>query len=295
MPEYAHVVAPIIVVLMMMVVGLELTLADLRHELRRPRVIGCAFVVQLTLLPAFTYALGRALELPVAVVVGMAVLAACPAGGISNAFVQAARGNLPLSVSMTGLGAVAAPLTVPILLAIGLGAGMGIGGQAPLGAVRIAGLAFQLTFAIIAPIALGMAVRHLRPAWAERNRRRLSGLATAGIVAFVAASLATNFDDVVAALSNAMLPGLLWTLGAATFGLALGWLLGLAARDLLTLVIEFVNRNLGIALVVAMGFPDPGAIYMFPTAVIAFGYPGSLLAGVWFRRRPPRRAVAPVP
>lgn len=295
MPEYANVVAPIIVILMMMVVGLELTLAELRHELRRPRVIGWTLAVELTLLPAFTYALGRALELPVAVAVGMAVLAACPAGGISNAFVQAARANLPLSVSLTGLGAITAPLTVPILLGIGLGAGMGIRDQVSLGQVPVAGLALPLTFAILVPIALGMTLRHFRPEWTERNRRRLSGLAMGGIVAFVAASFATNFDDVIAALSNAMLPALLWTLGAAAFGLGLGALLRLSARDRLTLVLELVNRNLGIALVVAMGFPDPGAIYMFPTAVIAFGYPGSLLAGAWFRRQPPRETVVASP
>jgi len=295
MPEYASIVAPLIVVLMMMVVGLELQVSDLRHELRRPGVIGFALAVELTLLPALSYALGRALDLPLPVAVGMAVLAACPAGGISNAFVQAARGNLPLSVSLTGLGAIAAPVTVPVLLGIGLGIGMGIAESESVGRVPIGRLALQLTFAVLVPIAIGMTVRHFQPAWAERNRPRLSGLAMLGIVAFVAASFTTNYDDVRRALTNAMLPGLLWTLGAAALGLGLGVLLKLDARDRLTLVLEFVNRHLGIALVITMEFPEPGAVYTFPTAVIAFGYPASLLAGLWFRRRSPQQAAVLAP
>ena len=285
MPPFLQVIAPIIVIVMMVVVGLELSLDDLRHELRRPWVLGWGIAVQLVLLPAATLALGRALELPTAVAVGMAVLAACPAGGISNAFVQVARGNLALSVSLTAVGAIAAPLTVPLLLSLCLPLALGTADDEQSGGVSILWLAVQLSFATFVPIGAGMAIRHFRSQWAERNRRRLSALAMLGLVTFIAVSIASNSEVLVTALSSSVVPAAIWTGGAVLLGIALSVALRLDARDALTLVIELANRNLGIALMIATGFSDPASVFMFPIAVIAFTYPGSMLASVWLRWR----------
>ena len=110
---------PLVVMMMMLVVGLQLTLEDFRRIrlCRKPVLIATAG--QLVVLPGIAAGLAWAFEPAPHIVAGMVLVAACPGGAISNYYVYLARADVALSVTLTAVSTVLAFVTLPLLAALG--------------------------------------------------------------------------------------------------------------------------------------------------------------------------------
>jgi len=110
---------PVVVIMMMFVVGMELSLEDFRrvHGYPKPVLVGTAG--QLIILPLIAVLLTLVLDPPRHIVAGMVLVAACPAGAISNFYVYLARANVALSVTLTAVTTILAFVTLPVLTALG--------------------------------------------------------------------------------------------------------------------------------------------------------------------------------
>src|SRR5262245_3395424 len=113
--QIVDVAVPVIVFLTMTAVGLDLSPAEFRRVRERPLVVAAGWIGPLILLPPIAVGLVRFLDLPEKIAAGLLLIAACPVGGISNAYSYLARASTALSVTLTSISCLAAPVTMPLL------------------------------------------------------------------------------------------------------------------------------------------------------------------------------------
>lgn len=117
-PNAFHWAAPHITLLLGIVMfgmGLTLKLSDFREVFRRPKDVFAGLLFQFTLMPLVALALAKIFQLPPELAVGVILVGTCPGGTSSNVMTYLAKGDVALSVSMTMVSTVAAPLLTPLL------------------------------------------------------------------------------------------------------------------------------------------------------------------------------------
>ncbi len=243
-----NVIVPVLVVFLMFVVGLGLTPDDLRRALERPALVAALTIAQALLLPVVAVGVARALSLPEPLAFGLVLAAACPAGTGSNAYTLLVGGNVALSVTLTAASNAAAFLTLPVGFMVGMSLLAGEGSWVTVPAGR---LLSEIALVILAPAALGLAVRRRFPAvWTRAGvaLERLCLTAIFSIVGLIVADQAEFLRDTW--------PGALGAAAAFTAcGLGLGAVASLAvpdARDRLAILVEFPVRNQGLATLLAL-------------------------------------------
>ena len=193
---------PALVWLLMLVVGLDLTLEDFRRVLRYPRAVTVATLGQLLLLPACAALLIWVQGPEPWVVAGMVLLAASPGGAISNLYSFLGRGNVALSVTLTGISTILALGTMPALTTAGLTLFLKESHQVttPMGP-----MVAQLVLMMLLPLGLGMALRLSRPTLVAAAHRPLRALSLVALGCLVALILVDQRQGLAAAL-GAVLP-----------------------------------------------------------------------------------------
>lgn len=279
-----QLVGPIALFLLMLLVGLELTLADFRRVFRTPRAVVGGTLGQWILLPLMTWALVSALDLSPVYGAGAILLAVSPGAGMSNIATSFARANVALSVSLTAMASAFAVVTLPLLSASGMRLFLG---DADGVHVPVGHLMRDLFASLLMPIAIGMWLRSRNPERVDRLVPRIQRLVflAIGILTGIAIGLSpSETPDAFDGAGMAALGAGLWTLCAGT----IGWLLGTALRlpddDRFTFAIEFSARNLAVAAIVAMAGLERVDLTLFSMLYGAIGYP-MIIGAVLIRRR----------
>ena len=118
--EIVTKIAPIILALIMLGLGLGLKVEDFTRVLKSPKDFFLGFVSQLIILPLVAYLLIIILKTPTELAIGVMILAAAPGGVTSNVLTSFAKGNIALSISLTAINSILCVVTVPLILMISL-------------------------------------------------------------------------------------------------------------------------------------------------------------------------------
>lgn len=116
--QYEYWVAAFQLTLAMLGMGATLRLDDFIDVFREPLAVSLGIAIQLLCVPLVAYLLVGYVSLEAGVAIGIGLIAAIPGGTTSNIFTYLARGNVPLSISITGVTTIACLLTTPFILGI---------------------------------------------------------------------------------------------------------------------------------------------------------------------------------
>lgn len=116
--EYEYWFAAFQLVLAMFGMGATLTIGDFKDVLREPRAVSFGTLIQLALVPLVAYLFISVSSIAGGAAIGIALIASIPGGTTSNIFTYMARGNIPLSISITGITTLACLITTPLILGI---------------------------------------------------------------------------------------------------------------------------------------------------------------------------------
>ncbi|HEX9165345.1 MAG TPA: bile acid:sodium symporter family protein [Gemmatimonadales bacterium] len=278
----------VVLALVMFGIALDLRGDDFRRVLRMPRAFVLGFVSQYLVFPALSFLLILALRPPASFALGLLLVASLPAGNMSNFLTHLARGNTPLSISMTALSTVSAPIATPLVFA--LWAPHVPGAEGLMHSIQLDPLALLGTMLLVLalPLAAGMLVRARRPGFADRWLRPLRRLSLVFFVVFVVGAVGANIGtlrDVLRQIAPAiMAQNALALLG----GYGVAWIgqLGEADRRAIGMEIAIRNAGLGLALVLTF-FEGLGGMAL---ATAWYGAWDLITGGVlaqWWARRPP--------
>lgn len=252
--------------------GVLLKPGDFKVLLLKPWLVMLGFCMQFVLMPALAFILVRLFDVPPALAVGVILLGCCPGGTASNVICYLAKGDVALSVCVTGLTNLAAPMVTPTLLLILLGE-----------SVEIAFWPMVATImkVVLFPIVLGMLLAHFQQKRVETFAVAMPAVSVVGIVLLVAAILGQNRE----ALMHMGFLMVVVVMAHNILGLASGyWLaraLGLPLHQARTLGIEVGMQNSGLSVVLATRFFDPAAAVAGALFTIWHNVSGALLVGLF--------------
>ena len=105
----------ILLMVVMLGMGLTLKAQDFLMVFRRPRdiLIGC--LAQFTIMPVLAFVLSRIFGLETGLMTGVILVGTCPGGTASNVITYLSEGDVALSVGMTSVNTLLAPLLTPII------------------------------------------------------------------------------------------------------------------------------------------------------------------------------------
>ncbi len=114
--EIVTKIAPIILALIMLGLGLGLKIDDFTKILKTPKDFFVGFFSQLIILPLVAYLLIIILKVPPEIAIGVMIIAAAPGGVTSNILTKFANGDVALSISLTAVISLISIITVPLII-----------------------------------------------------------------------------------------------------------------------------------------------------------------------------------
>src|SRR5690606_21551841 len=119
LPEQFVWIAPYISILLGIVMfgmGMTLTVQDFGEIFRQPKSVLIGVLSQFIVMPLLAYALAKGLNLPPEIAIGVILVGACPGGTASNVMTFLAKGNTALSVAITSVSTLLAPILTPAII-----------------------------------------------------------------------------------------------------------------------------------------------------------------------------------
>ncbi|MDP5292221.1 bile acid:sodium symporter [Oceanimonas sp. CHS3-5] len=279
-----NLLLPFMLALMTLVMGMTLEATHFTRLLRRPRPLLLGLALQWLLLPLLAWGLIWLLALPPLVAAALVLITAAPGGATSNLFSFLADGDTALSVSLTALVGLLAPLWMPVVVMLQLG---WLGQHNASLALPLGPAMAQLALICIVPVLVGMAVRRRWCAWAKRHQPRLKRTVSLMFLLLLLVLVARHREDLPSLFSLAALAMLLLCTTALTAGYGLARLAGCTETGCRSLAFETGIQNAAIAIVVAYTQLNSGELALMALLYgIVMNIPALLLLG-WFRSRQP--------
>lgn len=285
MQAFVDIAIPAIAFLLLTAVGLDLTAVDFSRVRSRPAILVAGVIGPLITLPMLAVSLVWLLVPGPETRAGLLLIAACPIGGISNAYTSWARASTALSVSLTAISCLAAVVTIPILTSLFESLlGITLGFRAPAGT-----LLAQLFVMLALPVAIGIAARHRWPDQARRRRPIIQGVGLVALALLVVIVTIAQVDSFASRLAEMVRIAVLFVAGAFGTGWIAGLVLGAGRRDQFALAMEFATRNMAVATAIAVTILGRVDLAVFGTTYLMVELPMALAASTAFRRAGPAR------
>ena len=218
--------------------GLTLNLQDFKIVFSRPKdvMIGC--LAQFTVMPLLAWGLARVFQLDEALALGVVLVGCCPGGTASNVITYLAKGDLALSVGMTGVSTLLAPFMTPFLTWALAGKSVN---------VDVVGMLLSILWVVILPIVVGLVVKWIWPKFTEQATDYLPAFSSVAIAFIVSIVIAANANKLMAGGLMIVMVVILHNLCGLSLGYLIGQLLGLSAPKRRAISIEVGMQNSGLA------------------------------------------------
>ena len=247
--------------LMIIMFGMGMTLKPESFILifKRPKDILCGVFAQYTIMPLLAFALSRLFGLDAALTAGVILVGTCPGGTASNVITYFAKGDIALSVSMTSVNTLLAPILTPLVTYLLLNTTV---------EVNMTNMLLAIVNVILIPIVLGFILNRFFASATQKMADLLPIISVVAICMIIATVVAHNAEKIYTCgflvLSVVVLHNLLGYL----CGFTLGKLLKMEPAKVKAFSIEIGMQNSGLATSLASTtFPMltlatvPGAIF----------------------------------
>lgn len=266
--------------LMVVMFGMGLTLkpSDFAVVFKHPKdiIIGC--LSQFTIMPLLAFGLGKMFGLETGLLAGVILVGTCPGGTSSNVITYLSKGDVALSVGMTGVNTLLAPVLTPAITYLLLKTSVH---------VDVLSMFLSIMKVVIVPIVLGFVINHFFGKYTTKASEALPLISVAAIALIVASVVSHNAQKILETGAVVFAVVVLHNVLGYLAGFLLGILLKLPLSKRKALSVEIGMQNSGLATSLAgTAFPDlsmatvPGAIFS-----VWHNISGAILASVLRRMK----------
>ncbi|WP_079526374.1 bile acid:sodium symporter family protein [Halobacillus hunanensis] len=163
--------------------GLTLSKQDFQEVFRRPKDVAIGVAAQFTVMPLLAFLLVTILPVSPEVAVGVILVGCCPGGTSSNVMTYLSKGDTALSVSITSVSTLLAPLLTPVLVLLFASQWLPVSAGA---------LFMSIVKIVLVPILLGLGVKALLGNKVQTGVKALPLVSVTAIVAIVAAVISDS-------------------------------------------------------------------------------------------------------
>ncbi len=256
--------------------GLTLKTRDFLLVFSRPKEIFIGTIAQFLLMPLISYALARGFHLEEALFIGFIIVGVCPGGTASNVMTYLARGDVALSVTITSVNTLLAPILTPALAFFLLRKTVD---------VPFLTMFFSVLNMVLVPVLAGLLINHFLGKRLDKLIRFFPWISIIATGMIIASVVSHNTDNIFLYGKTVFIVVILQNI----LGFLSGWIVAKIFRfsppKSRALTIEIGMQNSGLATVLAgNSFPNlgmatvPGALFS-----VWHNIAGAILAGL-FRR-----------
>lgn len=242
--------------------GLTLKPSDFKPVVMHPKDILIGELAQFVVMPGAAWALCKILNLPSELALGVILVGCCPGGTASNVICYLAKGDIALSVAMTGVSTLLAPIVTPALVLLLAGKQVD---------VDVLAMFMSIVQVVILPIVLGFIVNYFLGKLTERITPILPMVSTIAISLIIGIVVSHNAQNILSCSLIVAVVVILHNALGLSLGYLIGHILGIDSKKRTAIAIEVGMQNSGLATSLAASH-----FAMFPMATV----PGAIFS-VW--------------
>lgn len=259
--------------------GTELSIKEFLAVVKKPRGILIGIICHYTIMPLLGFTLASIFSFPKEIAAGIILVGCCPSGLASNVMSFLARANLALSISVTAVSTLLAPLLTPMLMRL-------LGGEFI--DIQFWPMVWDIVKIVILPILAGLIFHY-----AVRGRfsiidKAMPVISMAGIALIIVVITATGRESLLQVGLKLILVTFIQNITGYTLGYWSARLFKLSEKDCRTVSLEVGMQNSGLASGLALTLGKLATVGLAPAVFgPTMNITGSTLANWWHRKPSP--------
>jgi len=264
--EIVTKIAPIILALIMLGLGLGLKVEDFTRVFKNPKDFIVGFISQLIILPIVAYLLIIILKTPPEIAIGVMIIAAAPGGVTTNILTKFADGDVALSISLTAVISLISIITVPFIIFTSADL-FGITNIST--NISMIGIALKMVLVVTIPVILGMLIRKFAENFIAPKVEIFNKLNIIFFIIFFIAAFYEERENIISFIAQAGLITLILNISMMiiAYYLAKNFASGIKQRKCIALECGLQNGTLAIFVSTQIFGSD--IIYAIPTGAYA--------------------------
>ncbi|MBN2406186.1 MAG: bile acid:sodium symporter family protein [Elusimicrobia bacterium] len=262
--------------LTMLGIGAVLDFEDFRPVVKKPHLVLLGTVTQFGIMPLAGYLIGKALNLPAPLLIGMVMAGSVPGAMASNVISYLAKADVAYSIALTSTSTLLSPLLTPAFVYL-------FAHQVV--EVKFWAMVVSIIEMVILPLAAGFFIKNLFKNAVTKIRAFFPAFSTLFIAFICGLVIALNRDYVLKISLVIFFAIFLHNLAGLFGGYGMGGIYGFDRRRRRTLAIEVGMQNAGMGAVLALKhFSSQTALVsaLFATWCVITA---SILAEVWAKKQ----------
>ena len=257
--------------------GMWLTIdpKDFKIVFQSPRSVIIGVILQYTIMPLTAFLIAKLFHLPPEVAIGVILVGCCPGGTSSNVMSYLANANVALSVAITSVSTLLAPLLTPALIYLFAHEWL---------QVSFISMFWSVVQVILIPIIIGFVLQKLFKTFADKTATALPIVSVVAISLILASVVGSSKAQILATGLLIFAVVILHNLIGYILGYTFAKILKLDRPDKKAVSIEVGMQNSGLAVSLATVHFNP--LSAVPGAVFSLihNITGPILAKYWNKR-----------
>ena len=264
--EVVTKIAPIILALIMLGLGLGLKIEDFTRVLKTPKDFFVGFFSQLIILPLVAYLLIIILKTPPEIAIGVMIIAAAPGGVTSNILTKFANGDVALSITLTAIISLISIITVPLIIFTSADL-FGITNISQ--NISMTGIALKMFLVVTVPVILGMIIRKFAENFVNSKIQIFDKLNIVLFIIFFLAAFYEERENFIDFLMQAGFITLILNITMMIVAYYLGKTFASGIKQQKCIALECGLQNGTLAIFVSTQIFGTDIVYITPTAAYA--------------------------
>ncbi len=264
--EVVTKIAPIILALIMLGLGLGLKPEDFGRVLKTPKDFIVGFISQLIILPIVAYILILIFRAPPEIAIGVMIIAAAPGGVTSNIMTKFADGDVALSISLTAVISLLSIITVPLIIFTSADF---LGIKEISENISMTGIALKMFLVVTVPVILGMIIRKFAENFIASKVGIFNKLNIVLFVIFFFAAFYEEKENLVSFIMQAGLITLILNVSMMVIAYYIAKAFTSGIKQMRCIALECGLQNGTLAIFVSTQIFGTDILYVIPTAAYA--------------------------
>ena len=264
--EIVTKIAPIILALIMLGLGLGLKLEDFTRVLKTPKDFFVGFISQLIILPIVAYLLIILLRSPPEIAIGVMIIAAAPGGVTSNVMTKFADGDVALSISLTAVISLISIITVPLIIFTSAN----LFGITEISKnISMTGIALKMFLVVTIPVILGMIIRRFAENFVVSKVEIFNKLNIVLFIIFFIAAFYEERENIISFIMQAGLIALILNISMMVIAYYIAKTFASGVKQMKCISLECGLQNGSLAIFISTQIFGTNILYAIPTGAYA--------------------------
>ncbi|MFV9422892.1 bile acid:sodium symporter family protein [Staphylococcus sp. Ze7] len=266
---------PYLLGIVMLGMGLTIDPKDFKIVFQAPRSVIIGVILQYTIMPLTAFLIAKLFNLPPEVAIGVILVGCCPGGTSSNVMSYLANANVALSVAITSVSTLLAPILTPALIYLFANQWL---------EVSFMSMFWSVIQVILIPIIIGFILQKLFKNFAAKSAKALPIVSVVAISLILASVVGGSKSQILETGLLIFAVVILHNIVGYTLGYTLAKIFHLERADKKAVSIEVGMQNSGLAVSLATVHFSPLAAVPGAVFSLVHNITGPILAKYWNKR-----------